>query len=73
MVEITDSTGSSINGPMTSAREIKGCSGKVTTAIARDRGEFLARVVMFKATVSFLGNFIKLPTICATKNNTASG
>jgi hypothetical protein len=23
---------------MTSAREIKGCSGKVTTAIARDRG-----------------------------------
>ena len=71
MPEITDSTGSSISGPMTRARETNGCSGKVTTAIARDKGEFLARVVMFSATMSFLGNFIILPTSWATKNSTA--
>ena len=38
MPEMTERTGSSISGPMTRARETRGCSGKVTTAIARDRG-----------------------------------
>ncbi|WP_315166344.1 hypothetical protein [Metaclostridioides mangenotii] len=40
-----DKIGNSINGPITNAKDITGRSGKVTVAIARDIGEFLAEVV----------------------------
>ena len=38
--------------------------------MASDKGEFLARVVKFRETISRRENFITLPARCATKNNT---
>ncbi len=42
--------GSSIKGPTTKAKAIIGRSGKAEIAIAKDNGEFLARVVKLKET-----------------------
>lgn len=50
--ETQASTGSSINGPITSASAIRGSFGKAVTAIASATGEFLANVVKFRLTVS---------------------
>ncbi|MGO0902852.1 hypothetical protein ACTPDE_12365 [Clostridioides difficile] len=44
--------GNSIKGPIISANDIKGLSGKVATAIANAIGEFLASVVKFRDTLS---------------------
>ena len=41
-------TGSSISGPITKARLIKGRDGKADVAIANEIGEFRARVVQLK-------------------------
>ena len=60
--DMTDNTGSSISGPITSAREMSGRLGKVTTAMARESGELRASVVKFNATISRLGNFCMRPT-----------
>jgi hypothetical protein len=62
MPEITDNTGSSISGPITSAKEIKGCSGKVTTAIARERGgNFLQGLSCSKPPYLSLGTSLTYP------------
>ena len=57
MPDVKDKIGNSIKGPITSTNEINGRSGNVATAMASDKGEFLANVVKFNATISFLLNF----------------
>ena len=68
--DISDSTGSSIRGPITNARDISGLSGNVATAIANASGEFLAKVVRFNETMSLRGNPRPLPIACATASKT---
>ena len=51
-LETTYNTGSSINGPMTSAIDISSCPGKEFMAIASANGEFRASVVMVRLAYS---------------------
>lgn len=52
ILEIKNNTGNSIRGPIISAKDINGLSGNAATAIVSAIGEFLARVVRFRETLS---------------------
>lgn len=52
ILDTKNNTGNSIKGPIIRASDIKDLSRNVATAIAKAIGEFLARVVRFRATLS---------------------
>ena len=53
--------GNSSNGPITNVNGIRGWSGNAVMAMAKAIGEFLAKVVKLRLTLSDFENFISCP------------